>query len=495
MNTKRVLSPKDLLFRIALQWRKIIVCMLVFAILANGYSVLKSYRTVLSSQSNNSKSIDLDSYKGSLSTDQISVVEKAFSTYKQYNHSFKSAEDYCQNAVKMKIEHEKVPTVTILYKIKNCDNISGLISVIANEVFSEKWIKNVQKELGWEKINSEYIYELIKISQADEQNNSNNSSTITLTESNDDEKVNILCIQIISTDKKTAEKIAYLATNELKNQQPEFQKKYQFFSMSKISQKFAIKVDSDLLSNQQWHIEKMNNFYNVLNNLTNNFDDNQKNYYRALIDSESITDTVQINEESNNSEEIKSKIDFISKKYILLGLIVGAFLACCYYAFLYIMDSGLHTMSEITDCFGISLLGELDTKNDQKSKIDNYIYRLFEGNKPIFSHNERMNMICAGIKIAVDQGKMSSLHITGTANTEDVNSVKNKLLELLKDMNVKITVGKSVAYDPISLEQLSSADGTVFVEQLNKSPYDDIEQEMEVCKKYDVKVIGSIILK
>lgn len=495
MNTNRVLSPKDLLLHIALQWRMIIACMLIFGILADGYSVFRSYRAVSSVQSSSNQSTDLDSYKSSLSTDQISVVEKAFSIYKQYNDSFKSAENYCQNAVKMKIDHEKVPTVTILYKIKNCDNISGLISMIANDVFSEKWTKKVQKELGWENINSEYIYELIKISPADEQNDSSNSSTITLTESNDDEKVNILCIQIISTDKTSAEKIAYFAKEELNNYQPDLQKKYQSFSMSKISQEFSVKVDSDLLSNQQWHIDKMNNFFNVLNNITNNFDDNQKNYYRALIDSESVTNTAQVNGASNHTEEIEPKINFISKKYILLGFIAGALLACCYYAFLYFMDSKLHTTLEITDCFGISLLGELDAKNNQKSKIDTWIYRLFEGDKPEFSDNERMNMICAGIKIAVDQGKMNSLHIIGTANTEDVNSVKNKLSELLKDMNVKITVGKSVVYDPISLEQLSSADGTVFVEQLKKSPYDDIEQEIEVCKKYDVKVIGSIVLK
>ena len=58
-----------------------------------------------------------------------------------------------------------------------------------------------------------------------------------------------------------------------------------------------------------------------------------------------------------------------------------------------------------------------------------------------------------------------------------------------------ICQGKSVVYDPESLERMVSADGVVLVEMVDASPYADIQKELELCKMYKIPVIGSVVLE
>lgn len=45
-----------------------------------------------------------------------------------------------------------------------------------------------------------------------------------------------------------------------------------------------------------------------------------------------------------------------------------------------------------------------------------------------------------------------------------------------------------------ALEQLQKVDGVVFVEQLMKSSREDIRKETELCSRYQIAVLGNVVV-
>lgn len=54
----------------------------------------------------------------------------------------------------------------------------------------------------------------------------------------------------------------------------------------------------------------------------------------------------------------------------------------------------------------------------------------------------------------------------------------------------------SIASDSLeALEQLQKVDGVVFVEQLMKSSREDIRKETELCSRYQIAVLGNVVVE
>lgn len=490
MKEERTIVIKDLLFRILLKWRKIIICMLVFAVLANGFSCIKSYRVSVKTKEMMNRQKDVTQYESTLSTDQITTVKNAIATYLKYNKEFGILEEYCSNAVKMKIDYSKTPTMNFLYIVNNCDNIPGLISYINQSVFTKSWRENAVKQLDWDQKQATYILDLISIKQINEQTQNGSSSSIIVDDDNKN-KFEILNIKIISLDEKSTRLLAGLVEEALKDKLAQIQKQYQNLTLELSSKSFVYEMNNELLNSQNSNFDNMNRIHSSINNLTYNFSDDQKLYFHALIDN-----LQNSNNKKSEPESVVSSIDLINVKYIFLGLVLGGTIAVCSISFVYIFGKKLRTSVELVNDYHIPLLGEIASENEKKkNKIDNIIYYLFQSGKKENSYEERLDMICTGIKIAVTKQKMRTLYITSTSNSTIVTEFKEKILELLKKENINVMIGKSIVHDPVSLERLSVADGVVFVEQINNSLMNEIEYELEICNKYDVFIIGSIVLQ
>ena len=130
MDMNRMLDIKDMLFQIVRKWKRIFVWMIVFAILFDGYGAVKSYNDAIHAQQTANQTIDPSSYRESLSADRADAVEKAFDLYKQYNEIYESSKEYCDHAIRMKLDYTAVPTVNFMYQVSNCDNITALYTYI-----------------------------------------------------------------------------------------------------------------------------------------------------------------------------------------------------------------------------------------------------------------------------------------------------------------------------------------------------------------------------
>lgn len=492
------ISVKDLLLRILLKWRMILVWMLIGAVVLDGVGFVRSARAARQAreavttpeEDEEQMLLAVSEAEEKLSAREAAEVKTAVGTYLSYQKEYQNALAYNTNSIRMQLDPNSVPTMTVQYYIDNHyqavypviearDTTSDIITSFSSKVTNTTVCEQIVEELQWD-IDSAYVQELITASQfADD----------------------ILTISVMGQDQDVCEKMMAIIQQVVESETAGLKALYGDFDIAVLHKQYYEGASSMLLTAQQTQVSGLNNIKTAMNNVVSNMTEDQKAYYAALLDKETAGEAADEGEQEDEAEAAPSatpQANVISLKYILLGAFVGVFLACCWIAFRYLIAGALRVKDDLEEVFGTPLLGSLtvsDVGNRFLGQIDRFIVALFAGGRPKFSEEERIEMICAGIRIAAQKADMQSVYVTSACHDEKSEQIRELLCDKLQGEVKTIGQGKSVVYDPESLERMVSSDGVVLVEMVDGSLYADMLKELELCKMYKIPVIGSVVLE
>lgn len=159
------------------------------------------------------------------------------------------------------------------------------------------------------------------------------------------------------------------------------------------------------------------------------------------------------------------------------------------------LGNKFQTPYEVSDCFGITLLEVVDVEEKKKRNnfIDKQIRRYFRKNNEGSSLKEKMSMIETDIGVVCKKQGLKKVFVTSSVQTDKIKAIKEALQNLGEKNELELTMGESVLTDNHSLEQLSESEGVILIEEIASSNLADINEEVNVCKKYDVSIIGMIV--
>ena len=101
-------------------------------------------------------------------------------------------------------------------------------------------------------------------------------------------------------------------------------------------------------------------------------------------------------------------------------------------------------------------------------------------------------MILSGINLTAQKEQLKSVFVTGTSNASDCIQLQE---ELCSNISVEsVERGRSIICDPKALSALALADGVILVEKLEDTLRKELHEELELCRRYGVKILGCIIL-
>lgn len=492
------ISVKDLLLRVLLKWRMILVWMLIGAVVLDGVGYVRSARAVRQAQEalkspeedEEQRLLAVSEAEEKLSAREAAEVKAAVGTYLSYQQEYRNTLNYNTNSIRMQLDPNSVPTVTLQYYIDNHyqavypvieakDNTSDIISSFVSKVTNTAVCEQIVEELQWD-VDSAYVQELI-----------------TAYQSADD----ILTISVVGQDQDACEKMMAVIEQVVENETAGLKALYGDFDITELHKQYYQGANSSLLMTQQTQVTSLNNIKSAMNNITSTLTDEQKEYYTALLDQETASrmeEDPEAEEETESAPAVIPQAKVISLKYMVLGAFVGAFLACCFIAFRYLIAGALRVKEDLEEVFKTPLLGSLtvtDVGHRFLGQIDGWIVSLFAGRRPKFSEEERIEMICAGIRIAAQKADMQSVYLTSACHDEKSEQIRELLCDKLQGEVKTIAHGKSVVYDPESLERMVASDGVVLVEMVDASLYADLQKELELCKMYKIPVIGSVVLE
>lgn len=498
---------KDLLIRILLQWRIFIICMLAGALVLDvaGYVKQKQdiarYYAMLNNADSNAEDHEADKlqlaeFKEKLTDIQVAQVEKAVSIYKIYQKSYDDTINYINNSIKMQLDPNQICTNVMQYQIdvgysvkypeiEKRDPTQNIKDSIYYKLVNDANCTEIAKALG-EKIGSSYIKELISASV-------NGSTGIY---PND-----LYTLSVMGRSYDECDKITSILRREIEKVFEDMKKQYGDFKVTDMGvQKFK-SYNQGVLDAQK---SQANSLRDVRTNsvaIVDALSADQKTYFYALLNGD---DTVEISlpvdtkEAENSLVPEPTKARKINPKMIVIGAMAGFFLAFLFFLCKFLISGRLISESTMRDAYGLEQLGSVRVTPDPAclgAGIDKALLNNMDGGMSAYSGEERLCMAAAGIRIALQKNNWRTLFLTGTSTDEETKGILGKLEQQLAEITDVITVGKSVVYDPESLQKMAQSDAVVLVERTDCSRLEEIDREYALCRQNQVPILGYIVLK
>lgn len=213
---------------------------------------------------------------------------------------------------------------------------------------------------------------------------------------------------------------------------------------------------SDFSDDEYNYIKSVSEIYTISVNSKKLFSDNQKKYYDML--------------KSGNTVMVAEPKSYI--KYVLVGVLAGAFFACAFIALNYCFSGKLRMEKDLSSYFGLFTLGRADSNEKSENCLESIV------------DNIKFAANSAGLeKIAIS--------VSGEKCCEEFFGV---LLEKLKEKNIEVLKVNS----PITVSDLQVFNkemGVVLIERIGFSRYEVIGDEVLVCKQYDFPILGSVVIR
>ena len=344
---EREISLIDLMVEVLLKWRVIILWMLVGGILMGGLSYVRSYRmaqsqkaqaTALEEQLQQAASegqTELEYLQSVLTNLQINNVDTAVS----YEDFCEMEELYLKESLRMQVDPLKIPRAGLTFQ------------VVAEDMETARRIEQVYEDMvtgglsQWlagevqEEVSEAALSELISLER----------SSRGLLEGGDTFSVAICYIS-----EEQCLQLAEKVNEYFQMQNSQLARKMGEHQIQLVNQDFSFVMDEQLLNNRRAIQNNMVTWSVSIAKLKEAFTDEEWEYYNYL-----TTDGLQGNStgEQQSEEDEESVTSFIqpsvSKKYVLMGMILFAFIYAFYVFLQYIFNGRLRATDDIASLYEV----------------------------------------------------------------------------------------------------------------------------------------------
>jgi hypothetical protein len=182
-------------------------------------------------------------------------------------------------------------------------------------------------------------------------------------------------------------------------------------------------------------------------------------------------------------------------KFAVIGGILGAFVECGIAFLQYIFSKKLRGAEDLTNRYGIRVLGSLYQIPAEKDKgLDHQLNRLAGYGKPVNAGQE-YTLIAANIQAVLGQSdeNCQPVLVTGTVSEDRLKTVAEKLEAILPAGQYRVTAAANPVYDAPALLSAKNA-SVLLVEAKDSSDKNEIEKLMVVLQACDSQVLGAVML-
>ena len=492
MNEEVQIDIVNLFHYILKKWRIVVIAMLVLGVVADLYYVKESSSNAaaVESQTIEEESIEtqIRNVKENMTEDEMQQVDRVYTMYAYNEDSYQENAEYLDSSLLMQLNPEEIPTVLLSYQISRNiseEEIRNIMTMYESTLLDETSCADIVDVIG-KKYKNTAVKELVSITD----NVNNNSVILQNVESG------VLNIRIYALEEKQCEKIADVIKKRMQAYTEQLQQVFGEFSVQNISEQYYLSSDSTVSTQKMNVVSAMNSAYSYMNNVTNVFTEDQLTYFNLLTKplDESMNQEERDTAEQNVADTAV-KMNYFSTKYVLVGVIAGAFLVALWYACVYTITQTVKDTDDLKVVTGLPIFGTVLSNGelDKRNKVDKWIDSLFSRGKKKEDDAVLLERVCHEIELQAKKKEVKNILVTSSADTEDIALIMDKVQQKLTELGVAVVKSDSIASDSIeALEQLQKADGVVFVEQLMKSSREDIRKETELCSRYQVEMLGNV---
>lgn len=465
----------DMLWTILYAWRMILVCGVLFAGLLSGLKYVKD------SQSNTEMgNVSAESLRMSLTDDEIRLLDRTIIENEAIERQFKNNTEYQKNSILMNIDPYNKNQVALQYYVDSGyafdlskevkqDYTKGLMSSYIAHISSGKITEECAANMNLE--DNRYLEELITTEPDMESQQAIVSNSV-------------FTVFVTGKDMEQARMIADVVKEKLKEYQGELASKIGAHDLVLISDHEQI-VQDTALGEQQAKIEATN--YNLRL---------QQDNLKSKLSAQQLQILNLGQAEEIETDASVAKTEF-SLKYLLLGFIIGSFLACFVVALMYIFDARLRNEKELQEFYGLRIFGILDRTPSSKklfSFVDRCLDSLSGRKRGVLE--EELEIAMTNLMVTCKKSGLDKLFFTTELHLdESEQKLVNQIVARMKKEGFEVVFEVNMMQNTMALMQMSKIGKVVLVEKAKQTKYHELEHELILCKEQDADVIGVVVIR
>lgn len=489
---EREIDLLDLIADILSHWRGLLIAVVLGAILMGAFSYTRSYRDVqnMQSQKVNDASVDemtiderLAQLGENLNESQMAVVLTTVDDEREL--ALKN--EYVQNSIYMQLEPLHVAQEELVYNIqgRNENGVPGLGTIYKDIISGVGLYDWVEQQTG---IETAYARELISTG-VDSSLKFSDGDTVSIGECNS------LKITISGIDAETCGKIAEAVKTYIEKQQEKISSKLGSHELILLSESAGTVVSTDVMKQQVDYRNTICNLEATIAAAKAGFSEDQKQYYTLLMKENGLEDITDVEQDDMEEEQPVTASPAASKKYVVLGAVLFAFVYAVILCMGYIFNSRIRVNDELQDLYGIPQIGLVVKDSKKKLFLDKWINNLRHYGKREFTAEQSMELAFTALKIAAVKNGLNSVCLLGCNLSAGADKACESLKDVLEKEGITVTILNNVLYDAEAMEKLSTVKGAVLVEKAGSTLYNEITGELELLKRQEIVVLGGITVE
>lgn len=444
---EHVIYIKDLLFAVLYQWRKILICALVLALVLGGYRGFSVRNAVLNaSNSDVSQAQEAYQQQKELLELEINRLESRIQSYSAFitDSPFMDLNPHSVYVGTMSIYVKSNETRLAdkdAFEDAETDTADALLQAYRAILLQNDTMQTVSNALFAESKNLE-----------------------TLIDVNCDMNSNLMTILTRQTDLDNANLALDLMTAALEDAKSDITAAIGQHSVTVISRSIALRNDSDLAAKQDDVSAKLLKL--------------KDNLAAKQTDLKNLT--VPTIQPASGKDMITSAL-----KYAILGAFLGAFAVAAVVCLAHLARSKVYSARTLTDHTGLYVLGCIPS-GSIRCPLDRSLRKLER--RCIQDPQGQSALVAARIYNVCSAD--AKLLIAGSCPA----AFRLPLLQALENAGINITASGDLLQDADAVAALASCDGVVLVEQCGQSRYEQILQTVEQVTAMGKSVIGCVLI-
>ena len=479
------LDLRKLFWDIILKWRIIVVCAVICGIALTGFKYFRDTKTYDKEiKPNNTANNGMDIIASKLDASELTEANAVLNVYKQIS----DIQDFIDNSELMKIDPYKEKQLRIQYYV----DVKSDDSVSTNDDKSKSVdeIKGVSLAYSYAQyVDSNDLFDLIR------ENTSVNLAEDDVTSFVKTETVegtSVFSITIICTDEMNIDKIADGIDNLVMNKAKELNK-IANHEVIKTGSSISVEFDRELANVKNTYYSQISTLQASLSNIESRLSSDQKTYIKSFSKSD-----FEDGEEEKSETKVKVVKPGVSKKYALVGIVLGVLLACGWIIFNIVVSSKLVDAKDFEDRNKITIVGIIPKQINKKKIfgfVDNWIIRTRDRNKKSLSSEQKINGVVTGIAIQCMQKEINKVIITGTEIERIDKATIEAVIDGLEKKNINAIVVNDIVYDDAALTKSVDTGDMIVLEQCGLSIKAEIDNQIKKAEEYKINILGAIIIE
>lgn len=455
MNKERYYDPKEMFKYAFFSIKTIVISVIIGALLGVGFCFASNKAKVADQPKVQESEATLQSAKEELSDNKIADTEATYKTYKSLENQENNLQNYMEKSVYLNLDESTAESNTIVFSVSGNSKSSAIVSSYAFLVKNNDLFKNINNTLKTN-IGIAYLSELVNVNEG-----VGNSSIVVNTENTHDES---FIVTIVGKNSQQCKGITQCVKKRINQVTPHLKKSFGNFNVSNSGDTYGPVAISDITSKRKDYNDKLNYIESTMVTLINGLDDNQRNYFNALIDNNAST------LDKSNKTTLKTHLNYSA---LIIAAVGGAimllFVLVIFRIVKYILDKKVHNEKEFVSYFGLNVIAVAE----ENKKIDENII------------TEEINFI----------SKKDNNEKIGLLSSLIDNNFENTIYQRLKNDNVNCEIIPSVPESKDDFDKLLTVGKAVIFEKIGSSNVNNVEKMLHYYELKNIQIIGAVLIK